>query len=98
MEKRLGIIAIIVTDRSSTARLNALLGDFAGVIVARLGLPMRGKGISLISLVVEGDTDELGALAGKLGRLSGIKVSSVLTKFKEEPHDDDGQDGHAILH
>ena len=83
MEKRLGIVAIIVGDRSSVSRLNAILGEQAGLIVARLGLPMRGKGISLISLVVEGDTDELGALTGKIGRLPGIQVTSVLTKFKE---------------
>ncbi|MDA8409086.1 MAG: CopG family transcriptional regulator [Treponema sp.] len=83
MEKRLGIVAIIIGDRSSVSRLNAILGEGAELIVARLGLPMRGKGISLISLVVEGDTDELGALTGKIGRLPGIQVTSVLTKFKE---------------
>jgi putative iron-only hydrogenase system regulator len=83
MEKRLGLIAVIVSDRSSVSRLNALLGERAELIIARLGLPMRGSGISLISLVVEGDTDKLGALAGRIGRLPGIQVTSVLTKFKE---------------
>ena len=83
MDKRLGIVAIILNDRSSASRLNALLAAHAGCINARLGLPMRDKGISLISLVVEGDTDELGALTGQIGRLPGIQVNSVLTKFKE---------------
>ena len=83
MEKRLGIIAVIVSDRSSVSRLNAILGEHAELITARLGLPMRSRGISLISLVVEGDTDELGALTGRIGRLPGIQVTSVLTKFKE---------------
>ena len=83
MEKRLGIIAVIVKDRSSVSLLNAILGERADLITARLGLPMRGRGISLISLVVEGDTDELGALTGRIGRLPGIQVTSVLTKIKE---------------
>ena len=98
MEKRLGIIAVIVNDRSSVSRLNAILGERADLITARLGLPMRGRGISLISLVVEGDTDELGALTGRIGRLPGIQVTSVLTKFKEasDGTQDLGGDGKAL--
>jgi len=89
MEKRLGIIALIVKDGASVPRLNALLSEHSRLVTARLGLPMRGRGISLISLVVEGDTDELGTLTGRLGRLPGLMVKSVLTAFKE---DGDGRD------
>jgi len=87
MEKRLGIIAVIVEESTSVPRINSLFSEYAGLIDARLGLPMHGKGISLISLVVEGDTDEIGALTGKLGKLAGVKVKSVLTAYKE------GEDG-----
>lgn len=97
MDKRLGIVAIIVKDRSSTARLNTVLGEHAGLITARLGLPLRDKGISLISLVVDGDTDELGALTGKIGRLPGIQVSSVLTKHREDYHAELDQTGDEII-
>lgn len=86
MEKRIGIIAIIVEDYKSIPQLNTLLSEHSTIINARLGLPMKDKGIGLISLVVEGNTDEIGALAGKLGRLAGIKVKSVLTKFREDAH------------
>jgi len=84
MEKRLGIVAIVIEDQSSVSRVNALLSESADIIDARLGLPLRGKGISLISLVVEGDTDRIGALTGRLGKLSGVKVKSVLTGFRED--------------
>jgi putative iron-only hydrogenase system regulator len=92
MEKRLGIIAVIVEDQTSVPRINSLLSEYASLIDARLGLPMHGKGISLISLVVEGDTDAIGALSGKLGKLAGVKVKSVLTAFRE---DEDGERGKA---
>ncbi len=91
MEKRLGIVAVVIENQSSVPFVNALLSDYAHLIDARLGLPMRGKGISLISLVVEGDTDAIGALTGKLGKLSGVKVKSVLTTFREDENVDHGE-------
>ncbi|HTX73679.1 MAG TPA: TM1266 family iron-only hydrogenase system putative regulator [Rectinemataceae bacterium] len=87
MERRLGIVAIVIEDQSSVPRVNALLTDSADIIDARLGLPMRGKGISLISLVVEGDTDRVGSLTGRLGKLAGVKVKSVLTGYRESAAD-----------
>ncbi len=94
MEKRLGIVAIVIDDSTSISRVNALLSDFSRLIDARLGLPMRGKGISLISLVVEGDTDDIGALTGRLGKIPGVQVKSVLTAFREA---EDGRD-EEMLH
>ncbi|HUW40629.1 MAG TPA: TM1266 family iron-only hydrogenase system putative regulator [Rectinemataceae bacterium] len=90
MEKRLGIVAILVEEQGSVPRVNALLSEYADIVDARLGLPMRGKGVNLISLVVEGDTDTLGALTGRLGKVPGVKVKSVLTGFREP-----GPDGAA---
>ena len=83
MEKRLGLVAILIEDSSSVPRVNAILSDFADLVDARLGLPMRGKSVSLISLVVEGNTDRIGALAGRLGKLPGLQVKSVLTSYRE---------------
>ena len=83
MEKRLGLVAILIEDSSSVPRVNATLSDFADLVDARLGLPMRGKSVSLISLVVEGNTDRIGALAGRLGKLPGLQVKSVLTSYRE---------------
>ena len=89
MEKRLGVIAILLTKTDSVDRLNRLLSDFGGIILARQGLPLREKGINVISLVVEADTDRIGALTGKIGRLDGCKVKSVLTDFREDADDDE---------
>lgn len=83
MEKRLAVIAILVTKKDNIRQLNLILSDHAHLIHGRMGLPMRDRSLSVISLIVEGTTDELGALAGKIGRLGGISVKSVLTKAKE---------------
>ncbi len=88
MEKRIGCIAIIVRNKIHISDLNSLLTEYSQIILGRLGLPLRDRKINIISLIVEGDTDEIGALTGKIGRLQGIQVKSMLTKFKESKDED----------
>ncbi len=81
MEKRLGFIGIIIEDREENApEVNDLLGDFGGIIVARMGVPYEKRSCSAITLIVDASTDELGVLTGKLGNLPGVSVKSMLSK------------------
>ncbi|WP_026476692.1 TM1266 family iron-only hydrogenase system putative regulator [Alkaliphilus transvaalensis] len=80
MEKRIGVVAIIVEDKKVIDDVNKLLSNFAESIVGRMGVPYKEKQVSIISLIVDGTTDEIGALTGKLGRLEGVTVKSALTK------------------
>ena len=83
MEKRIGAVTILLEDTSFVSKLNNLLSDYGNIILGRQGLPVREHGIRIISLIVEGTTDEIGALTGKIGRLPGVQVKSVLTKYRE---------------
>ena len=87
MEKRIGVVAVLVTGKDSIPALNAVLSDYSEIIFGRQGLPFKNKGIHVISLVVEGDTDQIGAMTGRIGRLKGIQVKSVLTQYKEYRED-----------
>ncbi|MGE5390942.1 MAG: TM1266 family iron-only hydrogenase system putative regulator [Deltaproteobacteria bacterium] len=78
--KRLGVIGIVVEDREAAVRVNNILHEHAGMIVGRMGIPYREKDVSVISLIVDGTTDELGSLTGKLGKISQVTVKSALTK------------------
>jgi putative iron-only hydrogenase system regulator len=80
MEKRIGSALIIIRDSPDVERLNAILSNHAGIILGRLGLPMKERKISIISLLLEGSTDEIGSLTGQIGRLPGISIKSVLLK------------------
>jgi len=84
MEKRIGSAIILVQTRESVQELNEVISKHSGIIIGRQGLP-RGNGESIISLVLEGTTDQIGSLTGQLGRLSGIQIKSVLLK---NIHDD----------
>lgn len=78
MEKRIGAVIIIVGGSGNIEALNRVLSTHAAMILGRQGIPLRERGLNVISLVLEGTTDELGALTGKLGRLPGIRVRSVM--------------------
>ena len=80
MERRTGFVGIILENRESVDEVNHVLSEHAELIIARVGLPRREKGLSVITLVVEATTDELGALTGRLGRIDGVSVKSALSK------------------
>ena len=44
-----------------------------------MGVPNREKGIYVISLVVEVNNEQLGAITGRLGNLKGVTVKSMMT-------------------
>jgi len=81
MEKRIGTALIQIENRDNISLLNETISKHSSIIIARQGLP-RQNGISIISLVLEGTTDEIGSLTGQLGRIRGIQVKSVLLKNK----------------
>ena len=81
MEKRLGFVGLIIEDRAKNAApVNELLSEFGDLILARTGVPCPERNCSAITLVVDATTDQLGSLTGKLGRLPGISVKSMLSK------------------
>lgn len=79
MEKRIGSVIVVVTEEVDVQRINSIISDHSEMILGRQGIPLRDRSISVISLVLEGDTDQIGSLTGKLGRIPGVKVKSVLT-------------------
>ncbi|MEW5763029.1 MAG: TM1266 family iron-only hydrogenase system putative regulator [Bacillota bacterium] len=80
METRIGVIGIVVENRHAMApKVNEVLGTHADIIVGRMGIPYREKNVSVIALIVDGTTDAIGALTGKLGALPGVTVKSALT-------------------
>ncbi len=79
--KRLGFVGIIIEDREKTSKIvNDVLSGFSDLILARTGLPNAKENYSVITLVIDATTDELGVLTGKLGNIPGVSVKSGLAK------------------
>jgi len=70
---------IRIDSRENVQLLNDIISSHSDIIIGRQGLP-RNNNLGIISLVLEGTTDQIGSLTGRLGRLSGIQVKSVLLK------------------
>lgn len=79
--KRYGFVGILLSDRSQGAAVQRILSEYQSLIQGRMGLPhLDNDTLSVITLIVRADTDELGAFTGKLGRLNGVTVKSALGK------------------
>ena len=78
MEQRIGAVIVLVTEGGDIQRINSIISEHSDLILGRQGIPLRDRSTNVISLVLEGDTDLIGSLTGKLGRLPGVKVKSVL--------------------
>lgn len=84
METRVAVIGIIVENRDSVERVNAVLHRYAGYILGRMGIPYREKGVSIISIAIDAPQDVINSLSGEIGRLPGISAktaySNLITK------------------
>lgn len=83
MEKRVGTVIIAIGDKSQAPNVNGIISKHSEIVIGRLGLP-RHEGMSIISLVLEGTTDEIGSLTGQLGNLDGVEVKSAVLKARQD--------------
>ena len=80
-QKRLGFVGIIIDNREKcSGSVNDVLSEHAELILARTGLPNAKGNTSVITLVIDATTDEVGVLTGKVGRINGVSVKSGLAK------------------
>jgi len=81
MTKRLGFVGIMIEHREQSAgEVNRIISQFGDSVVARQGVPYKDRMCSVISLIVDMDTDELGSLTGRLGAVPGVSTKSALMK------------------
>jgi putative iron-only hydrogenase system regulator len=80
MEKRIGVIGIIIEEFDKATFVNDILHEFGNLIVGRIGVPYKDRGIFVISIIVDGTMDEISAMTGKIGKISGVNVKSAITK------------------
>ena len=79
-ESRLGTVGIVVDAPESTAQINAILHQYAVIIVGRLGIPYRSRGVSIIALAVDGSMDAISGMTGRIGKIPGVSVKAAISK------------------
>ena len=77
---RTALIGIIVENEDAVEELNSLLHEYRKNIIGRMGVPHPQKSLSIISIAVEADQDEISSLSGKLGALKGVSTKTIYSK------------------
>ena len=77
MENRVAIVGIIVENMNSVEALNAILHEYAGYIIGRMGIPYRERKLNIISVAMDAPQEAICAISGKIGNLEGITVKTA---------------------
>ena len=80
MEKKIAVVAIIVSDKNAVERINGLLHDFGEHIIGRMGIPYKEKSLNVISVVMDAPQEVINSLSGKLGMVKGVSSKVLTTK------------------
>ena len=83
MAKHIGIVGIIVEDRNASTELHDVLHKNSDLIVGRQGIPFRNKEVSVISIIVEGEAEEIALMTDEIGRIEHVSSKSVIRGEEE---------------
>lgn len=79
-EKRIAVAAIVIDDISAVDDVNRVLHEFNEIIIGRMGIPYRERGVSVISVALDASPDKISCLTGKLGHIGGVSVKAAISK------------------
>ena len=82
METRVAVIGIIVEEPEAVERLNGILHEYREYIVGRMGVPYPKRDVSIISVAGDAPTDQIAALAGKVGNIDGVSAKTAYSNVR----------------
>jgi putative iron-only hydrogenase system regulator len=83
--KRIAIIGAVLENPNQCYHLfNETVARFRGIVKCRTGMPFETEGITVISITVMGELNEINALTGRLGSLPNVRVRTAVTNANVE--------------
>lgn len=77
---RIGVVGIIIEgDRSHANKVQSILHEHGEIIVGRMGIPDRQRGVNAISVIVDGTNQQIETLKNKLSEIESVTVSVAMT-------------------
>lgn len=77
---RLALLGIIIENRDSAEKINAMLHEYGQYIIGRMGMPYPKKGVNIISVIIDAPETAISNLSGKLGQLPGVSAKVTYSK------------------
>ena len=84
---------ILERQKADVGTVNELVSQFGDAVVGRLGLPYPERGVNIITLVVDASVERVSALTGKLGKLPGVQVKSLMARNQDPGEKNDESAG-----
>lgn len=79
--RALATVSIIASGNHIAERINALLSEYGGMIVGRMGMPYREMGVFLITVTLDGSTRAIRELSQRLSVLPDVSVKTTFAKL-----------------
>ncbi len=73
----IALLSIMVQSEAAVETVNSYLHAYRDCVLGRMGLPIREKGLSVISVVLDTDSGKINALTGKLGGIEGVRAKAM---------------------
>lgn len=85
MSKKIAVVsAILENPEMCQAEFNSIVSSYHDIVLGRMGLPLREKGVSVISITLFGEMDSINALTGKIGKIENVTVKTAVSKKEIE--------------
>ena len=77
MDERVAVIGAILEDPTrSQSQFNRIVAEYHDLVRGRMGLPLKDKCMSVISITV----DQKNTMTGRLGNLEGVTVKTAISR------------------
>jgi putative iron-only hydrogenase system regulator len=82
--KRIAVIGAVIENPAVVHKeFNEAVAAYKGIIKGRMGIPFDEENMSVISLTVQAELDDINALTGKLGNITGVTVKTAIAGEKK---------------
>ncbi|HHX63086.1 MAG TPA: iron-only hydrogenase system regulator [Epulopiscium sp.] len=79
--KKIAVISAILEEPTIIQNeFNEVVASFQNIVRGRMGLPFNEEKMSVVSLTVVGDLNEINSLTGKLGNIPHVTVKTAISK------------------
>lgn len=78
----IAVLSILFSDYTLSPKINALLHEYRGCLIGRMGMPYKGAGVYIITVMLDAPQHEVDSLLHRLGVLPGVNVKATVTKKK----------------
>lgn len=79
MKNCVALIGVIVENYESVDALNYILHQNRDVIIGRLGIPHREKKLSVMSIVLDTDSETVEKISAEIAKLDGVKADTIIS-------------------